>query len=340
VVENYEFMKILVTGGAGFIGTNLIKSLLSEGHSVVSVDNYNTGLKSNHQDGCLYLNKDIRTMSDYSAWGDFDVVYHLAAIARIQPSFQDPESYFTTNANATMKLARYCASKNIPLIYAGSSSHHSGKYKNPYTFSKDIGEEIIQLFQQHYGLKSSIARFYNVYGPYQLKEGGYTTLIGAWEKLIEEDKPLVIYGDGEKRRDFNKLMEFIHNVGISKTLLVQEYLGLNPGEDIRVLVIGGKVIGAMKRTAPKGDFRANISNGGTGEKFDVTPEIDFIARETARVLNLHIAGIDLLFHNDGFVVCEANTAPGFKGFEKYCDVDIAELIVEYIDYKLFNKDEV
>jgi len=141
----------------------------------------------------------------------------------------------------------------------------------------------------------------------------------------------------EKRRDFNKLMEFIHNVGISKTLLVQEYIGLNPGEDIRVLVIGGKVIGAMKRTAPKGDFRANISNGGTGEKFDVTPEIDFIARETARVLNLHIAGIDLLFHNDGFVVCEANTAPGFKGFEKYCDVDIAELIVEYIDYKLFKK---
>jgi len=141
----------------------------------------------------------------------------------------------------------------------------------------------------------------------------------------------------EKRRDFNKLMEFIHNVGISKTLLVQEYIGLNPGEDVRVLVIGGKVIGAMKRTAPKGDFRANISNGGTGEKFDVTPEIDFIARETARVLNLHIAGIDLLFHNDGFVVCEANTAPGFKGFEKYCDVDIAELIVEYIDYKLFKK---
>ena len=203
-------MNILVTGGAGFIGTNLIKSLLEAGHTVVSVDNYNTGLKSNHQDGCLYLNKDIRTISDYSAWGDFDVIYHLAAIARIQPSFQDPESYFTTNANATMKLARYCASKNIPLIYAGSSSHHSGKYKNPYTFSKDIGEEIIQLFQQHYGLKSSIARFYNVYGPYQLKEGGYTTLIGAWERMIEEGKPLVIYGDGEKRRDFTHVEDIVN----------------------------------------------------------------------------------------------------------------------------------
>jgi glutathione synthase/RimK-type ligase-like ATP-grasp enzyme len=100
------------------------------------------------------------------------------------------------------------------------------------------------------------------------------------------------------------------------------------------------VIGAMKRIGPKGDFRANISNGGTGEKFNITPEIDFIARETARVLNLHIAGIDLLFDNDKFVVCEANSAPGFKGFEKYCGVDIAEIIVEYIDYKLSNKNEV
>jgi RimK family alpha-L-glutamate ligase len=135
-------------------------------------------------------------------------------------------------------------------------------------------------------------------------------------------------------------MEFIHNVGISKTLLLQEYMGSNPGEDIRVLVIGGKVIGAMKRIGPKGDFRANISNGGTGEKFNITPEIDFIARETARILNLHIAGIDLLFDNDKFVVCEANSAPGFKGFEKYCGVDIAKVIVEYIDYKLFDKNEV
>ena len=210
MVEKDEFMNILVTGGAGFIGTNLIKFLLKDNHTVVSVDNYNTGLKSNHLPGCQYIELDIRDTSDYSAWGEFDIVYHLAAIARIQPSFQDPESYFTTNANATMKLARYCADKNIPLIYAGSSSHHSGKFKNPYTFSKDIGEEIIMLFQQHYGLKSSITRFYNVYGPHQLKEGGYTTLIGAWERMIEEEKPLVIYGDGEKRRDFTHVEDIVN----------------------------------------------------------------------------------------------------------------------------------
>ena len=207
-------MKILVTGGAGFIGTNLIKALLKEEHNIVSIDNYSTGLKSNHQPGVQYIEFDIRNINDYSVWGKFDIVYHLAAIARIQPSFEQPEEYFITNANATFKIARYCSDNNIPLIYAGSSSHHSGKFKNPYTFSKDIGEEIIQLFQHHYKLKASIARFYNVYGPYHLKEGGYTTLIGAWEKRIEEDKPLIIYGRGNKRRDFTHVDDIINGLNL------------------------------------------------------------------------------------------------------------------------------
>ena len=146
-------MKILITGGAGFIGTNLIKKFLQEGHEIVSVDNYSTGKEENHQLGAKYIKYDIRNISNYSVWGKFDVVYHLAAIARIQPSFINPEDYFTTNANATLKIAKYCSQNNIPLIYAGSSSHHSGKFKNPYTFSKDIGEEIIMLYQYHYNLQ-------------------------------------------------------------------------------------------------------------------------------------------------------------------------------------------
>lgn len=202
-------MKVLVTGGAGFVGTNLIKQLLKEGHQVVSVDNYHTGLKSNHQEGAQYIEFDIRNIEDYSVWGEFDIVYHLAAIARIQPSFKEPYDYFTTNANATFKIAKYCSEKNIPLVFAGSSSHWSGKFKNPYTFSKDVSEEIIQLFQTHYGLKASIARFYNVYGPYHLKEGGYCTVIGKWENAYEEGKSLTIYGTGEKRRDFTHIDDIV-----------------------------------------------------------------------------------------------------------------------------------
>jgi len=166
------------------------------------------------------------------------------------------------------------------------------------------------------------------------------------EKLIAENigYPCVVkvvtgsYGAGvylcEKKKDYKKLVEFIESLGNKKTLLVQEYLGDQPGEDLRVLVIGGKVAGAMKRTAPEGDFRANITNGGTGQGFEVSPEIDYIARETARALGLTIAGIDLLFDKRGFRVCEANSNPGFSGFEKYCGVDVADLITEYIKYKV------
>ncbi len=204
-------MQIIVTGGAGFIGTNLCKKLLELGHEVTSIDNYTTGKKENHIEGVKYLKYDIRHTYDYN-WVYSkrpDVIFHMAAIARIQPSFEDPKNYFTTNANGTLNIVDYCAKNNVPLIYAGSSSHHSGKYKNPYTFSKDIGEEIIKLYWEHFNLKSTIVRFYNVYGPYQLTEGGYTTLIGRWLNNIEKGIECEIYGDGEQRRDFTHVDDIV-----------------------------------------------------------------------------------------------------------------------------------
>jgi UDP-glucose 4-epimerase len=196
-------MRILVTGGAGFIGTNLIKNLLKLDYEVYSIDNYSTGKKENEIKECQYINKNINDLK----WSDdmfkyTDVIFHLAAIARIQPSFERPEDYIETNFNGTYKIVKCCKRNNIPLIYAGSSSHHSGRFKNPYTFSKDLGEDIINLYIQHFGLQASIARFYNVYGPNQLTEGGYTTLIGRWINNINNDIQCEIYGDGSKRRDF------------------------------------------------------------------------------------------------------------------------------------------
>ena len=199
-------MKILVTGGAGFVGTNLIKQLLEDGHTVISIDNYSTGLKSNHQEGCVYIEGDIRKFD----WPfEVDVVFHMAAVARIQPSFERPDDYITTNFNGTYEIVKFCVERNVPLIYAGSSSKHSGRFKNPYTFSKDLGEDIITLYSEHFELSASIARFYNVYGPHQLTEGGYTTLIGRWIHNIQNNIDCVIYGDGSKRRDFTHINDIV-----------------------------------------------------------------------------------------------------------------------------------
>ena len=203
-------MQILVTGGAGFVGTNLIIQLLEKGHSVTSIDNYSTGKKENHITGCTYIEGDISQHTNIKKYNkSVDIVFHMAAIARIQPSFERPEDYINTNFNGTFNIVKYCIKNNIPLIYAGSSSHHSGKFKNPYTFSKDMGEEIIQLYQKHFKLKASIVRFYNVYGPYQLVKGGYTTLIGRWINNIKNGLPCEIYGDGSKRRDFTHVKDII-----------------------------------------------------------------------------------------------------------------------------------
>ena len=220
-------MKILVTGGAGFVGTNLIKQLLKKGHEIISIDNYSTGKEKNHVEGVkYYLESDIINVLEDPPWQlmtfNPDIVFHMAAIARIQPSFERPEEYINTNFKGTYEVVKYCIKHNIPLIYAGSSSHHSGKFSNPYTFSKDMGEEIIQLYKKHFGLKSSIVRFYNVYGPHQLTEGGYTTLIGRWMNNIKNNIPCEIYGNGMKRRDFTHVDDIVR--GLIKILERGTYL--------------------------------------------------------------------------------------------------------------------
>ena len=203
-------MKFLVTGGVGFIGTNLIKALLKDGHEVVSIDNYSTGLKENEQNGCRYYNADI---CDYNSFDNFiddpDLVFHLAALPRIQPSFKYPSITFKTNVGGTLNLLDWCKEKNTPLVYAGSSSTHGGVYKNPYTFTKWQGEELCKLYSKVYSLQTAICRFYNVYGPYQLTEGEYCTVIGIFERQKTNNEALTITGDGQQRRDFTHVDDIV-----------------------------------------------------------------------------------------------------------------------------------
>ena len=105
-------MKVMVTGGAGFVGTNLIKRLLKDGHEVVSIDNYSTGTEENHQEGCVYHECDIRDIIDFNYFmKDVDIVYHLGALARIQPSFKTPTESFKANVLGTMNILEW-ARKN------------------------------------------------------------------------------------------------------------------------------------------------------------------------------------------------------------------------------------
>jgi UDP-glucose 4-epimerase len=200
--------KVIVTGGVGFIGYNLCKRLLEDGYEVISIDNYSTGKKENEISGITYINADISEYYLDDVGVDVDAVYHLAASARIQPSFINPVLYAKNNVVGTFNVCEYCRLNNIPLVFAGSSSHHSGKFKNPYTFTKDLSEETVDLYQKLFNIKASVARFYNVYGPHQLEEGA-ATLIGIWDKARRENRSFDIYGDGSKRRDFTHVDDIV-----------------------------------------------------------------------------------------------------------------------------------
>ena len=213
-------MRMLVTGGAGFVGTNLIKRLLKDGHEVVSVDNYSTGKKENHQEGCQYHDFELSSShtlgiyvdhGSYPRWRDdeYDVIFHIGALARIQPSLKNPYKSIFNNFVSSLNIFEYARRNNIKVVYAGSSTFHHGLYSSPYAWSKYSGEELCKLYSNVYDLSTAICRFYNVYGPHQLEEGDYSTVIGIFEKQYREGKPLTITADGKQRRDFTYIDDIV-----------------------------------------------------------------------------------------------------------------------------------
>ena len=215
-------MNALVTGGAGFIGTNLIKRLLKDGHDVISIDNYSTGKKENHQKGCSYNNFDIS--DDYVPYGRLywphstkvmdevgypDVIFHLAALPRIQPSFETPIESFKANVVGTINILEWARKNDVKVIYAGSSSVHGGAYKNPYTFTKWQGDKLCHMYSEIYKVDVNVCRFYNVYGPHELTEGEYCTVVGIFQKQYENNELLTITWDGEQRRDFTHVDDIV-----------------------------------------------------------------------------------------------------------------------------------
>jgi len=203
--------RILVTGGAGFVGSNLVCRLVREGHNVTVIDNYSTGLKSNEADSVSYFTGDITTPGIIEASGNkkYDAIYHLAAMARIQPSLTDPVGCINNNFGGTLNVMEYARANKCQVIYAGSSSKHVGLYVSPYAWSKFGGEELCKLYSTVYDLNTTICRFYNVYGHNQIKTGDYATVIGIFEDQYAAGKPLTPTGDGEQRRDFTHVDDIV-----------------------------------------------------------------------------------------------------------------------------------
>jgi len=234
-------LKILVTGGAGFVGTNLIKTLQKTypNSKIQVIDNYVTGFIRNHQEGVTYHDVDITTEQATSLMISFqpDVIYHLAALARIQPSFKYPTLTFNANVMGTQRVLDYARINKTPVIYAGSSSTHGGVHKNPYTFSKWLGEELCIMYSKVFDVPTIITRFYNVYGEHMIPgDHAYSTVVQIFDEQKLKNTPLTVTGDGEQRRDFTHVLDICDALiaCIDHPELKAEFFELGRGENFSI----------------------------------------------------------------------------------------------------------
>ncbi len=202
--------KVLVTGGCGFVGSNLVDILIeTKDCKVVVIDDLSFGKKENCNLKADYIFDDFKKVmvEDHEKLQGVDTIFHLAAEARIQPSFKDPLYTCENNSYGTAVVCEFARNNNCMVVYAGSSTYYGGVLLNPYAFAKWQGEETIKMYTEIFKIKSGIARFFNVYGPRNPQIGQYTPVVAIFERQMANNNPLTIVGDGEQRRDFTHVFD-------------------------------------------------------------------------------------------------------------------------------------
>ena len=213
-MKNY----ILVTGGAGFIGSNLIRYLLKKtNYKILSLDNYSTGLKKNHikSNRIIYIrgeNQNITKLLD-NYKKKIRVIFHFGEFSRIFQSFLNYEECIRSNLKGSFEVVTFATKNKIKIIYSATSSMlgNDGKDENlsPYSWSKSKNIELIKNFNKWFNLKYEIVFFYNVYGPGQIKNSKMSAVIGIFEELYLRNKPLTIVKPGTQKRDFTHINDII-----------------------------------------------------------------------------------------------------------------------------------
>jgi UDP-glucose 4-epimerase len=218
-------MKYLVTGGAGFIGSNLVDKLIGLGHDVVCIDDESAEC---HEQ--FYWNDKAQNykydICDYDLiaplFKDIDCVFHVASDARIQPAILNPKKSIQSNAVGTANVLELCRVNNVKrLVYSSTSSAYGKKSLlpnqetqpsdplTPYSAAKVFGENLARVYYNLYGLQTISLRYFNVYGDRQPLKGQYAPVIGLFLKQHEERKPLTVVGDGSQRRDFTHISDVV-----------------------------------------------------------------------------------------------------------------------------------
>lgn len=204
---------ILVTGGAGFVGSHLCRRLLEQGNTVISLDNNFTGVRENHVEGVEYREGHTRDIEKHVPEKP-DIVYHLGEYSRVEKSFEDPiHLIWDLNIAGTFAVLEFCRKRSAKIVYAGSSTKFAdeglGKSQSPYAWSKSSNTELVRNYGDWFGLPYAITYFYNVYGENEIAGGPYATVIGIFKEKYKRGHPLTVISPGTQMRNFTHIDDTI-----------------------------------------------------------------------------------------------------------------------------------
>lgn len=206
---------VLVTGGAGFIGSHLCERLIADGHTVISLDNYFTGSEKNHIPGVEYRKGNTEDIAKLIP-EDIDLIYHLGEYSRVAESKNEPGVVWDLNLKGTTAVLEFCRARNVHLVYAGSSTKFSdpradgilGPHLSPYTFAKSAMSDLVLDYSHWYGLSNAVAYFYNVYGPRELS-GKYGTVVEIFRQQYLAKQPLTVNNPGTQKRIYTHVFDVV-----------------------------------------------------------------------------------------------------------------------------------
>jgi UDP-glucose 4-epimerase len=278
-------MRVLITGGAGFIGSHLADRLLDEGHAVVVFDNESTGLRTNVPAPARYYKGDVGCLADLEpAFADgLDAVFHIAGHVSLIRSFSDPLRDLRTNVEGTVNVLQLCVRHRVPrLLYAGSMTTYGRTETLPtpedercepisyYGITKYAGERYVRTTAERVDLDFDFDvtcfRMYNVYGPRQAFDNPYQGVLGIFVGNVLRDEPITIFGDGKQTRDF----VYIDDVAdawmraLTEPASYGEVFNLGSGQGLAIDELADRVLAAFGRT--RADHPVVYSPGRPGEQ--------------------------------------------------------------------------
>jgi UDP-glucose 4-epimerase len=205
-------MKVLVTGGAGFIGSHLCEILAQDRNEVISLDDYSTGSENNHVDGVVYIKGETKNIDKLVTFSP-DIIYHLGEYSRVEQSFDDIKKVWNSNKIGIFEVLQFCRKTKAKLIYAGSSTKFGdggmGRSQSPYAWTKASNTELVENYGNWFGIRYAIVYFYNVYGGREISTGKYATLIALFKECYKNNKPLTIVSPGTQLRNFTHIDDII-----------------------------------------------------------------------------------------------------------------------------------